>query len=68
MQFSDLYSGSANLQTQATSEPASSSRDTTPAGQAPAPTSGMGQHAVTISALGIILALVLLRVVYEVSE
>lgn len=64
MRLTDLYSSTSPKsppEPQATAEPASSARDT-------APKANLANHAVTVSWLGVVLAVIALRVVYEVSE
>lgn len=60
--YGSSVTGKGSAEPQDVAQPASTDRDTSPK----APT--MADHAVAISWLGIVLALILLRIVYEVSE
>jgi hypothetical protein len=62
MKLTDLYAGTANPDAQPVSQGASTDRNTAPTPLA------VGGQAITISWLGVLIALVLLRIVYEVSE
>lgn len=65
MRLSELYGPSAAVQPQ--DAPISPAQNTNPP-PATKKASGMGTQAVSISWIGILIALVLLRVVYEVSD
>lgn len=70
MRFNDMYPGTvsqADTSTQQVSQPASADRSTSAQSQPPPPP--VAAHtAVAISWVGIVIALVLLRVVFEVAE
>ncbi len=66
MEFSQFFNRAPDADAhQATSQPASPNNTSAPGTQVPM---NLGDHAVTVSWVGILIALILLRIVYEVSE
>lgn len=62
--LASIYGSPSNVAPQGVSQAASPSNNTAPAAAA----QSMPNHAVSVSWLGLLVALILLRVIYEVSE